>query len=230
MVALMFILALLAVLGIQAIWSRGKTRSRARVAAPREEPEPTVAAARPTAPPFRMPAGVLFSPAHSWLILQETGGFAVGIDDLARSLIGKVDEIVSLRSGEHVNAGDEIVELRRGRRRMALTAPVAGVVEDVNARYPGHNVPKSDDSLSNEWICRIRPDNTESVFGDMRIGNAATEWFDREIDRVKVLLATLRPHNGLVGQTAQDGGAPVWGLSDQLSDEEWRMVQKKFLL
>jgi glycine cleavage system H lipoate-binding protein len=229
MVALLFVLVLIAVLTAQTIWSRGGERSRDRVAA---RPERPYVPARRTAPvpAFRVPAGVLFSPGHSWLILQETGGFVVGIDDLARSLIGEVDEVVSLRSGEHVEAGEEIVTLRRGNRSISVSAPVAGVVEDVNAHYPGRAIPAYDDSFSNEWLCRIRPDNTESVFGDMRIGGAALEWFDREVDRVKVLLATLRPHNGLVGQTAQDGGAPAWGLSDHLSDEEWRLVLKKILL
>ena len=229
MVALMFIIVLLAALTIQAFWSRGGERSRERIA---ELPDRKNAdtSRTPSAPAFRVPAGVLFSPGHSWLILQESGGFSVGIDDLARSLIGDVDEVVSLRSGEHVQAGEEIIALRRGRRRLVVSAPIDGFVEDVNPHYPGHNVPVPDDSLSNEWLCRIRPDITESVFGDMRIGAAALKWFDREVDRVKVLLATLRPYNGLVGQTAHDGGAPAWGLSDHLSDEEWRLVQKKILL
>ena len=229
MVALMFIIALLAALTIQAIWSRGGERSRDRLA---ELPDRKHAdtSRTPSAPAFRVPAGVLFSPGHAWLILQETGGFAMGIDDLARSLIGEVDEVVSLHSGEHVKTGEAIIALRRGRRRLVVSAPIDGIVEDVNTLYPGHNVPAQDDSLSNEWLCKIRPDSTESVFGDMRIGAAALKWFDREVDRFKVMLATLRPHNGLVGQTAQDGGAPAWGLSDQLSDEEWRLVQKKILL
>jgi glycine cleavage system H lipoate-binding protein len=225
----MFILALLAALTIQAIWSRGGKRSRDHMVA-LPEGKHADAGRTPSVPAFRVPAGVLFSPGHSWLILQESGRFSVGIDDLARSLIGEVDEVVSLRSGEHVKTGEEIISLRRGHRRLVVSAPIDGIVEDVNTHYPGHNVPAHDDSLSNEWLCRIKPDSPESVFGDMRIGGAALKWFDREVDRVKVLLATLRPHNGLVGQTAQDGGAPAWGLSDHLSDEEWRLVQKKILL
>jgi len=178
---------------------------------------------------YRIPDGVLFSPNHAWAVLEESGTVRVGIDDFARSILGGVDRVVSRSAGEHVKKGDEIFTLRHDGRSVPVRSPIDGVVERVNAEYAGRRSPAPSDPLSNEWLCQIRPRDASSLFAGLRIGAAARDWFDRETQRLRVLLATIRPDDQLLGQTLQDGGEPVWGLSEYLSDDEWEQIRTKLL-
>jgi len=178
---------------------------------------------------YRVPDGVFFDPGHTWLLLEETGVVKTGVDDFARSILGEVDGIVTRSVGEPVRKGEKILTLRRGNRTVSFRAPLDGVIDSVNTNHIRRHDPESTGLLSAEWVYRISPSDTSSMLDGLRIGQQAKTWLDRELRRIKVLLSTLAPEQRQLGETFQDGGTLVWGVIDQMSDEEWKQVRSKIL-
>jgi glycine cleavage system H protein len=239
MVALLFLVTVAAFLTVEYVARRRRgrrarganvsptasTREAARVSYdPYDDPTAVVSSV------FRLPDGVFFGPGHTWVFLEESGTARVGVDDFARSLLGSIDRVVSHHAGQEVSRGDVVLTLHHGNRWLPVRSPIEGMVEDVNASFAGRRPPGPNDSVSGEWLYRIKPNDTAAQLGGLHLGSAAREWIGREVDRLKVMLATLRPGDPVLGATMQDGGSPVWGLCDHLTDEEWRQIQNKILL
>ena len=118
--------------------------------------------------------------------------------------------------------------LRHDDRSVSFLAPIDGVIEEVNSTVPEPGETPDINPMTASWFYRIRPMDTAALQQRLRIGKAAREWLDREVDRLKVLVATLTPERQVVGATQLDGGVPRWGLIDQLGEEEWQTLQDRF--
>jgi len=177
---------------------------------------------------YRTPHGVFFSPNHFWLYLEESGAARLGIDDLAQSVIGRIGGMGTREVGDRVRAGDAILELRHDGRRLVLRSPIDGVIETINNEIVERRDLRGIEPFSAAWIYRVRPENTARTLQSLLLGNAAKEWLDREVQRLKVILATIAPKNPVLGETLQDGGLPSWGLIDFVDEAEWKQIQEKF--
>ncbi len=112
-----------------------------RVRARRAAPAKAAAGASPTdlilpglqPERFALPAGLFFHPGHTWVNLLFSGHVKVGVDDFLQKLLGRVDAITLPPQGVEVKAGEPFAVLHQGARRLALVAPVSGVVAAVNA-------------------------------------------------------------------------------------------------
>jgi hypothetical protein len=107
-------------------------------------------------------------------------------------------------------------------------APVDGVLEEIN-----HDVFESrprpvTDSPAASWIYRIKPADTSALASTMLLGRSAREWIEHEIERLKVFLATIVPRHPALGETMQDGGAPVAGVTEYLDDAGRDKLRERF--
>jgi len=177
---------------------------------------------------YRVPDGVFFHGGHTWLYLEESGVAKLGISDFARIVVGKIDRVVTRPVGDRVEEGDILMTLSHEGRSVKFLAPVDGVIEEVNTAIPEPGETLDINPMTANWFYRIRPVDTSALSQRLHIGRAAKEWLDREVDRLKVLLATVTPEHQVVGATQLDGGVPRWGLIDQLDDDEWQTLQGKF--
>jgi len=63
---------------------------------------------------FTIPGGVFIAPGHTWGTVDEDGEVRVGIDDFAKKLIGKVDEVMLPNLGMAVKRGQPSSASGRG--------------------------------------------------------------------------------------------------------------------
>jgi len=176
---------------------------------------------------YRTPAGVYFDPGHTWLFMEESGTVKVGVNEFAQSIVGQVDRFTTLPEGKRVRKGEVLLKLWHGERCATFRSPVDGVVGDVNVvslnRARENSAPYTD-----RWLYRITPDDVTRLPHRMHLGEDARNWLSREVQRLKVFLATIAPEHPVLGATMQDGGLPSDGLIDHLSDLEWEKLQERF--
>ena len=151
----------------------------------------------------------------------------MGVTEFVQSILGSIDRVETREIGEPVRKGEVVVRLHHNGRVIPFRAPVEGVIQDVNDKFLEHGGER-DGSYLSSWLYRIRPKDPADITKSMLIGESANEWIRHEIVRLKTFLATLNPENGIVGQTAQDGGEPVIGFVDELSDTNWEKLIDKF--
>jgi len=136
---------------------------------------------------FAIPGGVFIAPGHCWAAVSDDGTARIGIDDFAKKLIGKVDEIILPNLGMTVKRGQPLFSVRRGNRRIAFRAPVSGKVVNTNATL-ARNVGALDTSpYDSNWVCIVDADQLDGELPELRIGNAAVAFYREEIDRFRTL-------------------------------------------
>lgn len=227
MVALLVLLTLVLFVSVDLV-----RRRRSRQAIPIEQDLPTTPT-QPTLvnlvqPLYRTPAGVFFEPGHTWLYLEESGTAKLGVDDFLRNVVGRVDEFEARSAGDQVAAGDVIVRLRHGDRSVSVRAPVDGVIEEVNTELMKEHELRGIEPFTDSWLYRLKLRDSSILAKTLLIGQEAREWLSREVQRLKVFLATIAPEHPVLGVTAQDGGVPASGLVEHLDDDEWKKLRVKF--
>ncbi len=228
MVALLVLLTILCFLTVDYLVQRRQTAAVAVTQMAR--PAGAVSAmAHPAAQlRYRTPSGVFFDPGHTWLFLEESGSTRIGINDFAQSIIGKIDSVKTRALGDRVQKGDVLLKLLHGDRTATFRAPIDGVIEEVNTELLERHEMFGAEPFSSGWVYRIKPSNTSVLQKSLLLGESAKDWLSREVQRLKVILATVAPANPVLGQTLQDGGLPAYGLIDFLSEPEWKQIQEKF--
>ena len=221
MVALLVVFMILLFLTVDYLVQRRRSRHAERNGSVAPVPESAFAV------PFETPSGVFFTPAHSWMFIEPDGVSLMGVTEFAWSVLGSIDRVEARKAGESVRKGDVLFRLHHKGRAIDFRAPVGGVVEEVNDGFLERRG-RRDGSCLSPWLYKFRPEDPAEIARTMMIGESATRWIRREIERLKTFLATLNPENGIVGQTAQDGGTPVAGLVDELSDQNWGKFLEKF--
>ncbi|MDH3216748.1 MAG: glycine cleavage system protein H [Candidatus Krumholzibacteria bacterium] len=179
-------------------------------------------------PVYRTPAGVFFEPGHTWMHLEQTGHAKLGIDDFARNIIGSIDEFEAIPVGARVTKGEEFLRVRHADRTIGFKAPIDGVIEDVNTELMNRGELRGIEPYADAWLYRILPRDPSALARAMLIGAEAKSWLSREVNRLKVFLATIAPTHPALGETMRDGGIPVSGLVGYLDDPGWKMLQETF--
>lgn len=176
-------------------------------------------------PDYRTPSGVYFHKGHAWAFLEETGRALVGVDDVARTIMGRIDRIETVPEGASIKKGDRLIELFHGDRSVVIESPFTGTVEGIN-----RHLDEADDEkpLTSEWVCRVQPQDTSLLQETMLLGNKAAEWLGREAQRLRVFLSTLTPKHPVLAETMQDGGMPCAGLVEFLSEDDWKKLREHF--
>ena len=225
MVALLILLTILMFLTVDYLIQRRQVLSATAVrsAGPAHAGRPVTPQIR-----YRTPQGVFFSPGHTWLYLEESGAARIGVNDLAQAIVGRIDRVQTRAVGDAVRKGDVLLKLRHGERSVAVRSPIDGVIESVNSAVLERRDLRDVHPLTSNWFYRVKPKCTSDCLKNLLIGDAATDWLSREVQRLKVILSTIAPQNPVLGATLQDGGLPAWGLIDFLGDAEWNQVQERF--
>ncbi len=176
-----------------------------------------------------VPDGIFFHPGHSWAAISADGRVRVGIDDFTNKLLGRVDSIEVKNPGQSVRQGEPLLVLRQGNRAAEVAAPVDGIVEMMNAHATSNPETVQVDPYNAGWICALKPTNLMDNLKKLNIADSAKKWAREEVERMRDFLTGASFENKLVGQTLQDGGAPVEGVLGYMSDEAWKRFQSEFL-
>ncbi len=160
-----------------------------------------------------------YTPAHLWL-RERAGVLRLGIDDLAARLLRRADQIVLPAPGSRVLKGEPVATFRAGAKRVALAAPIDGVVAHVNERLSDHPAEAMEHPYSRGWLVDVAPDDRSL---EMLPRPAVRRWFDAEAARFTIALEHA------AGVAAADGGEPVVPDHVLLTDEQFAALAREFL-
>ncbi len=176
-----------------------------------------------------VPEGIFFHPGHSWASILRNGLVKIGLDDLTQKLIGPIEAVEFRNVGEYVKQGEPVVVLRQGGKTMRMVSPVDGVVSERNAEILKNAGTINNDPYVSGWLYKIKPSDLGRNLNNLKIAETARNWFRNEVDRLKDFLAGINVENRLVGQTLQDGGTPVEGVLQYMSEGSWKEFEEQFL-
>lgn len=220
MAVLLVVLAVLVFLTVDYLVQRRRVALGIATAQPQVIPIPVL-----HTPEYRTPAGVFFDRGHTWAFLEESGNARIGVSDLARTVLGSVDRVVTAPVGKTIRKGETLIDLYHGDRHIALSSPFDGVVQATNTDIDGSG---SDRSYVDDWVCTVKPTDTSTLPERLLIGARAKEWLGHEVSRLKVFLSTIAPRHPVLAETMQDGGLPYTGLVEYLNDVDWLKLQETF--
>ena len=168
-----------------------------------------------------IPGGTYLAPGHTWVRPALDGPVLVGADRLPLHALGGLDHVQLVEPGTEVHAGRPIATLGRGRRLVRLYSPVDGVVEAVNREAVREPDRLNADPYEKGWLYSIRPTGLAAALRRMFVADEATAWMRREIGRLRDVIGALGAAHGTPVPALFDGGTPVDGFAEELSDEQW---------
>jgi CheY-like chemotaxis protein/glycine cleavage system H lipoate-binding protein len=136
---------------------------------------------------FAIPGGVFIAPGHCWAAVAEDGAARVGIDDFAKKLMGKIDEVLLPNLGMAVKRGQPLFSVRRGNRRISFRAPLSGKVVNINTTLARSGEALEKTPYEHNWICIIDADQLDTELPELKIGNAAVAFYREELDRFRAV-------------------------------------------
>ena len=175
---------------------------------------------------FVIPGGAFISEGHCWLTLESEGAVRVGIDDFAKKLLGKIDDIEYPNLGMKVKAGQPLFSVRIGKRTTSFAAPISGQVTKIN-KYLAENLSSLEaTSYGQNWVCIIDADDFDADLKNLKIGKSAVNFYQAEIDR---FLAFVRESQKAKSNADEAAGEPLHvGHMETLDDGVWNEVANKF--
>jgi glycine cleavage system H protein len=166
---------------------------------------------------LRLPSDVMLHPKHAWVRIERGDELVVGIDDLAQSVLGPVQEVESPAVGRHVKCNEPLVHLRCGIRRLCLCAPVSGTVLGCNEHVLRRPQLVNDEPYDAGWIVRLCSDDVREDCQRLLGGPSAGIWFDEEVKRVAGRLAP-----SVATATPSGEKPPIRQLYLGIDDAAWR--------
>jgi glycine cleavage system H lipoate-binding protein len=179
----------------------------------KHRPRATIAGASATE--FVVPRNLFFHPGHAWARLDDDGLVTVGMDDLARTLVGEISSVELPTVGSRVIAGRPAIGIRQGERRLWLAAPVGGTVTEINPTLGNDPVRLRWRPYREGWALKLAPGDTLSTeLGGLVIGRDAERWMSTELDRLGSLFerGVLNPP---VEAALQRAGNDAWPLFER---------------
>lgn len=218
MTVLLFVGAILAFLA--ADWLRVRAeRKRAGAAAP----------VRVAARPLRLPAGVFFSPSHTWMTLFPSGAVQLGIDDFVGRILAHPAVRLLKADGDRIARGERLLEVSDGDRTLALRSPVDGIVEGRNARLAADPELLRSGVFEDAWVYEIMPDRPGEVRERALLGAECRSWMSRELARLRDFAASVAAGPAAAPVFLQDGGLPVDGALSRMPADAAARFERDFL-
>ncbi len=179
---------------------------------------------RPHEREFILPGGVFVSENHVWASVTVPGLVRIGLDDFARKMIGRIDGVDFPPKGASVKKGEPLFSIRQGERTASFLSPVSGKIHAVNLELPQNLGWLGNHPYDKGWICSVKPDHLAAELESLKISEKAAIWYQKEIDRIRELLAASSSSE-LPPEVAQ----LVEGQLEDLDDATWAKFGNAFL-
>lgn len=160
--------------------------------------------AEPDGPGVPVPLDRMYHRGHTWVQPQPDGTLIVGLDELAKRLTGKPDEVDLPPVGSRVEVNGTGWKMRRFGAEVRLLSPLDGEVVAVGG-------PECD------WFLKVKPSSFDLTH--LLMGPEVKRWFVREMERLHVLLGA-----GELGPTLADGGAMLDDLPAANPRANWDAI------
>ena len=146
---------------------------------------------------------------HTWVRPEEDGTLAIGLDELARHLVGDPDWVTLPEIGTAIDLNGPAWYMRKNGNEIQVRAPIEGTVTAVGG-------PRQ------EYYLKVQPrlDPRDPIaFRHLLQGPEVRGWMSRELDRLQI---QLRAPN--TAPSLADGGTLMPNLMDNIPDADWPAV------
>lgn len=134
---------------------------------------------------FFIPGGVFISKQHCWCSVKEEGTVKVGIDDFAKKLLGTIEDVEFPNLGMEVKKGQTLFNVTANGKVIQFISPVSGKVSKINNTLKEDLETLDITPYEKNWVCIIDADVLENELPEMKIGNAAVQFYQDEIDEAQ---------------------------------------------
>lgn len=173
---------------------------------------------------FVIPGGVFISEGHCWAGVAQDGTVKIGLDDFAKKLIGKIDDIEFPNLGMTIAKGQPLFSVKQNKRSIKFLSPVSGVVSKTNSDLAENPELLNLSIYENNWIAAIDADKLDSELTQLKIGRNAVSFFQEEIER----------YMGIIKQYVRDENKSdknfeyLWEQLEKLEEKDWYIVTGEF--
>ncbi len=188
----------------------------------REREKQTGAEGKPLPAPEALPGGMFVHPTHTWVTLEPGGLVRIGLDEIARRLIGPVNGVRFAENGWRVQKGETLFWIKVGDDEVAIPSPVGGTIKESRA---AHAMASGNDP--DAWLVAVEPDKLAADLRPMRLAEEAASWLIAEMRRLRLALEEL--HFAANG-TLLDGGEPTAGILGELGKSQRDQLVQLFLV
>ncbi len=206
---------------------RQATRAAVAPAAAVPAAAPPVAAAAPEpvwVGGYRLPEQLHYHPGHTWARVTGPDTVTVGVDDFARRLIGRVENVKLPSVGQWLRQGAQSMRLAADGRAANLVAPVSGEVVEVNRDVKRDASALNEDPYGRGWLFKVKSADLAASVRGLLSGSLARRWTEDAREQLELRLMALS------GSVLQDGGEPAPDFAEHLPREEWDSLVATFLL
>jgi CheY-like chemotaxis protein len=172
---------------------------------------------------FSIPGGVFISEGHCWAAVAQDGTVKIGIDDFAKKLIGKIDDIEFPNLGMSITKGQPLFSIKQGKKSIHFNAPVSGLVSKINHDL-AENISALDyTTYEKNWITVIDADKLDSELTLMKIGKNAVTYYQEEIEKYTKLIKSF-----IKEDSKKESFELYWGQLENLDDKDWYSITGEF--
>ena len=133
---------------------------------------------------FRVPGGVHYHRAHTWIQVGRDGAVRVGLDDLGQWLSGTIEGIRLPAGGDPVFEGAAAWDLRTRAGDVGVLAPISGQVIATNDRLREQPGLVNASPYTDGWLFLVKPNDLSGELCNLLFGQEARDWFEHEVTRV----------------------------------------------
>lgn len=175
---------------------------------------------------INVPAGIFLAPCHSWVSLERNGLVRIGLDDFTQKVLGKIDSLTLPSRGQRVKKAEPLFSINQGGRTIAFPCPIGGKVVSVHTELNNRIDYLRMKPYELGWICTIEPSNLSEDMKNLKIGAAAIDWYQKEIDKYQELVKTTSRE---LEKTSAEKEVKAEETLDQLQQEIWSRYSNSFL-
>ena len=221
------LVVLFAVVAISVTWYQGMRRSQALSASPIV----TKQSYQFKMENLKIPAGIYFSPTHSWAHMQ-TGGLArIGVDAFLHGLTGVLSQVSVPEEGKTVQQGDPIFSIIHEGKKLVISAPVSGKIKTINSEALQNMRMIHRDPYNSGWLVEMVPTDWENETKRLYLGQRTSAWLSTEMARIRDFFAhSFAPPNSEHGLVLmQEGGDIAEAALAYAGKGLWGSFQKLIL-
>jgi hypothetical protein len=160
---------------------------------------------------FALPPDRLYHRGHTWVRPEADGTLTVGLDDMARRLVGTPERVELPAAGERLQVNGPAGRIRTRGREVRVLAPVDGKVIEVTGEGAG-------------FTLRVDPGASPDL-RHLLSGAEVRAWALRELERLQRALGS-----SALGAALADGGELVEDVGSALPGDRYDSVLGEMLL
>ena len=176
---------------------------------------------------FVIPGGIFISEGHAWASMEEDGTVKVGLDDFAKKIIGRIDDLEMPNLGMTIKKGQPLFYVKQGYRTIPFNAPLSGRVAKVNTTLKRGLKALDLTPYGDNWVCILDAEDLDIEISKLKIGKAAVSFYHDELEHAHQHMRKMRG-NGQGGKRMPSSVGVSQAELELLNDREWDEIVMEF--